>query len=404
MATTTIPWGDGSGDNIYLTYTSASGNQTVQVSSDPNDGPARTKDITFVSSVGNIARVLTVTQETNMDYVSITWNDTCITYNDTAIAYPYVEPYIVFVDSEVEAICATKWGDGIGLKPSQAAQVTNSQFGTTFGGKTDISYFEEFAYFTSVTQLTTGAFSNSTIERLVVPSSVRTIDRAFQNCSSLKYLELPDGVNIRYNNTFPNVSQLAEITFRGTYSGAVSLFSGCTSLKRANIVSIDVWASMNLSQTVTIGQVSNELHLYLIGSEVEITDLTIPGSIGYVGSWTFYYCVGLTSATIGEGVTSIGDAAFRNCTGITIVDIPSTVSTIGSYVFNNVGTTTNKCTFIVRATTPPTLGTQSFIANNTNKIYVPYGTMSAYKSAANWNAGTLSPLYAELNPDGTIPT
>ena len=34
MAVTTIPWGDGSGDNIYLTYPSASGDQTIQVSSD----------------------------------------------------------------------------------------------------------------------------------------------------------------------------------------------------------------------------------------------------------------------------------------------------------------------------------------------------------------------------------
>lgn len=63
MATTTIPWGDGSGDNIYLTYSSASGNQTVEVTSDANTGAARSKVVTFTSGVGNITKSLTVSQE-----------------------------------------------------------------------------------------------------------------------------------------------------------------------------------------------------------------------------------------------------------------------------------------------------------------------------------------------------
>lgn len=63
MATTTIPWNDGSGDNITLTYTSASGSQTVSVSSDANTGAARSKTITFTSGVGSITRQLTVNQE-----------------------------------------------------------------------------------------------------------------------------------------------------------------------------------------------------------------------------------------------------------------------------------------------------------------------------------------------------
>ena len=61
MATTTIPWGDGSGDNIYLTYPSASGNQTVEVSSDANTGSARTKVVTFAA--GNATQMLTVNQD-----------------------------------------------------------------------------------------------------------------------------------------------------------------------------------------------------------------------------------------------------------------------------------------------------------------------------------------------------
>lgn len=61
MATTTIPWGDGSGDNIYLDYPAAAGDQTVAVSSDANTGAARTKVVTFSAS-GVSPVILTVEQ------------------------------------------------------------------------------------------------------------------------------------------------------------------------------------------------------------------------------------------------------------------------------------------------------------------------------------------------------
>jgi hypothetical protein len=48
---TTIPWGDGTGDNIYLDYSASEGNQTVAVSSDANQGlNKRQKNVTFSAS------------------------------------------------------------------------------------------------------------------------------------------------------------------------------------------------------------------------------------------------------------------------------------------------------------------------------------------------------------------
>jgi len=61
MATTEIGWGDGSGEKFYLTYSSASGNQTVVVTSDANTGDARSKVVTFSAS-GAAPVMLTVSQ------------------------------------------------------------------------------------------------------------------------------------------------------------------------------------------------------------------------------------------------------------------------------------------------------------------------------------------------------
>lgn len=63
MATTTIPWNDGSGDNIYLTYPSASGDQIVEVTSDAHIGHPRLKIVTFSTDIGDSGGQLTVTQE-----------------------------------------------------------------------------------------------------------------------------------------------------------------------------------------------------------------------------------------------------------------------------------------------------------------------------------------------------
>jgi len=215
MATTTIPWNDGSGDNITLTYTSASGSQTVSVSSDANMGlSARMKNITFTSGVGSIVRVLTVIQESNSEYVSITYNDVCITYNDAGIAYPFAEDYIVFADPLVEQICATNWGDGTGLKPSQAAAITD--IGTVFSG-TAITSFDEFGeYFTGVTNLV-GANSG---------------DKAFSSCTSLKSITIPSSVVSTGGFVFYGDTALESFVVPSTMTNiGQAILQGCTGLK-----------------------------------------------------------------------------------------------------------------------------------------------------------------------------
>lgn len=88
--TTQIDWGDGSGDKITLTYTAASGDQTVLISSAAYTGQSyRTKDITFTVSAGGttITRVLTVKQSSGSTLTIITYNDAAITHSDTAVGY-----------------------------------------------------------------------------------------------------------------------------------------------------------------------------------------------------------------------------------------------------------------------------------------------------------------------------
>ena len=138
-----------------------------------------------------------------------------------------------------------------------------------------------------------------------------------------------------------------------------------------------------------------------------LTSVTIPDSVTTIGNWAFYSCESLTSVTIPDRVTTIGEEAFNNCYSLTSVTIPDSVTKIGNSAFAyctsltsvNIGDIVtsigefafyycnNLTSVYCKATTPPALsGTSVFDYNGSGrKIYVPAGSVNAYKSAAYWS-------------------
>ena len=65
-----------------------------------------------------------------------------------------------------------------------------------------------------------------------------------------------------------------------------------------------------------------------------LTSVTIGNSVTSIGGLVFFGCTSLTSVTIGNSVTSIGYSAFYNCISLTSVTIPNSVTSIGSGAFS----------------------------------------------------------------------
>ena len=79
---------------------------------------------------------------------------------------------------------------------------------------------------------------------------------------------------------------------------------------------------------------------------------------------------------------------------ITLIDLPSTITTLtgyGIHTYNSSGQANYKV--IVRATTPPGLGSNSYL-NKLTAVYVPDDSVSAYKAASVWSgfASKIKPL------------
>lgn len=115
-----------------------------------------------------------------------------------------------------------------------------------------------------------------------------------------------------------------------------------------------------------------------------LTGVAIPDSVTSIGLTAFYGCSSLTNVTIPDSVTTIGDSAFLGCSSLTSITIPDSVTSIYQYAFYN-------CPSLIsvycKATTPPSLGYQTFYANaSARKIYVPMESVEAYKTAKYWSA------------------
>ena len=136
------------------------------------------------------------------------------------------------------------------------------------------------------------------------------------------------------------------------------------------------------------GIIKLEKNCYQLGRSAfsdcgSLTSITMPNSVTSIGNNAFSWCTSLTSIAIPNSVTSIGSYAFYRCRSLTNITMPNSVTSIGSYAFDNC---TNLSNITIQPETPPALGSMVFrnIAANA-VIYVPSGSVDAYKTADNWS-------------------
>lgn len=104
-----------------------------------------------------------------------------------------------------------------------------------------------------------------------------------------------------------------------------------------------------------------------------------------IGDYACYGCYGLESVTISDNTTNIGEQVFNICYGLTSITIPDSVTSIEAGVFYSCN---GMSEYHFKPTTPPTLVNVNAFNNIPSDciIYVPQGSLNAYKTATNWSS------------------
>ncbi len=151
--------------------------------------------------------------------------------------------------------------------------------------------------------LLSGGFDFSAIPTLTMESS------AFQNCTSLEWIKLPDSFTDILRMTFYGCTKLQTVEAKGVKTIAHSAFFNCHSLE---------------SFTTSADATAIESHAF--ENCYALTEFAVPDSITMIEEGTFMNA-GLTSINLGSGITDIAPYAFYG-TKLTSVKIPASVANI----------------------------------------------------------------------------
>ena len=264
----------------------------------------------------------------------------------------------------------------------------------------------------TVTSIGYNAFNGcSGLTSITLPNTVTSIgNNAFYNCSKLTSITLPNTLTSIGNNAFYNCSKLTSITLpntltsigQGAFQGCSGLtfitlpnsitsignnaFSGCSGLTSItlpnSLTSIAEMAFHGCSglTSITLTNSLTSIGKSAFGGCERLTSITIPNSLTSIGDWVFGGCQGLRSITIPNSVTSIGSSAFFGCTNLRSITIPNSVISIGKEAFKNSGLESLIC----EAITPPKLGSNVFEGIGYTTLHVPKSSVNLYNAALQW--------------------
>lgn len=197
---------------------------------------------------------------------------------------------------------------------------TVTDIGTIFKGNTNIQSVE-FENGVTFTSIPADAFNSCTaLKRVVLPEGIKSIgDYAFSDATALEEVILPAGLEKIHYQAFSVCKSLKTIDIPDSVTyidGFCFEFSG--------LEEIDL-SGLNME--------------YLGGSDIfryckSLTSVKLPETLKTLGSSTFEECIALKHIDLPKTLETIGPRAFRSA-GLNEIQLPETIKTIGSVAFLN---------------------------------------------------------------------
>lgn len=237
----------------------------------------------------------------------------------------------------------------------------------------------------------------SGLTSIVIPDSVTSLgEAAFSHCSGLTSANIPDSVTSLGDGVFRACRSLTSCTIgSGITRIGNEAFDGCNSI--TSVGPVGSGASIEIPDNIT------SIDYASFADCASLTAVSLTNNLASINGTAFannnirYFYVDTDAATtngmfkentsiqtvvIGNNVTTIEENAFKSCTSLTSVTIGSGVTYIGGLAFYYC---TSLTSVTILATQPPTLIDYPFVADSGCPIYVPSGSVDAYKTANTWS-------------------
>ena len=173
---------------------------------------------------GKDADSIKITQDENNVYFELA-DGTVITISKTGQSTEFIQ----FKDLEVKKLCCLNWDTDHDNELSYQEAATIVSIGTVFKGNTTIVSFNEFQYFNGITDISNAFQGCTNLWEITLPDNLSTIgDAAFYNCTSLNSVIFEEGAHINTiggGGIYPYYGE--------SYGGGA--FSKCISLQSIDI-------------------------------------------------------------------------------------------------------------------------------------------------------------------------
>ena len=270
-----------------------------------------------------------------------------------------------------------------------------------------------------------------------IPTTIEEVgEEAFAQCTSLYAITLPEGLHTIAKGLFKGCFSLTTVNYPSSvYTIEDEAFYGCTNLhpfvlesvttvgrsafeyckidgltlhKNTTVVGSRAFANTKITSLTFLEEgittVNDSLFFNAKFTKGGTHTITLPTGVTTIGASAFENC-NVTNVPIPNGVTVIGERAFAN-SEVAIVTLPEGLTDINSSVFENckhlktvsigdkissiAGDVFKGCTELravtIATTNPPIIrGEELFsTASKLTDIFVPAGTVDAYKGAEGW--------------------
>ena len=269
----------------------------------------------------------------------------------------------------------------------------------------------------SIETINNGAFRQSTLESINIPTSVKTIDFTFtQECDKLKtitvesdnpYFAVEDGALIKLIDeqwgktlfAYPIANGVTEYVVPNDIETIYGSFNNCTTLNKITLPEgLKNLMGSCFSYCEKLKEINIPSSLIQDGgwsfAFTSIEEYNAPSSLEFMGSGNFVECRKLRKVSLNNShITQLFNDLFFNCVSLEEVSLPSTVTYIDVTIFRSCDALRS---FYVYNPIPPELNSMTIIEDRPSNefedvvyanatLYIPRGSLEAYCNAPGWN-------------------